>query len=187
MKSILLLAAAASLFATSALAGETINVGPFRAIELRGGGHVTLHHGDQQRVTLNAGSTQYTSFTIEDGQTLVIDACNHSCPNGEYDLRIDIATPDIRGVAIEGGGEIDGSADLPAGTLSAAVNGGGRIDMRAVHAGAVNAAVSGGGHILIFAGDRLHAAVSGGGRIEYWGNPQVTSAISGGGDVRQGS
>ncbi|MGN6514458.1 MAG: GIN domain-containing protein [Rhizomicrobium sp.] len=187
MKSVFLLAAAISLFATSALGGETIAVGPFRSVELRGGGQVTIHRGDSQRVTLNRGSEQYTSFRIEDGNRLVIDACNTSCPNGEYDLRIDLATPDIRGVAIEGGGEIDGAADLPARNLSAAVNGGGRIDMRSVHAETVNAAVSGGGHIQIFATDKLRAAVSGGGRIEYWGNPQVSSAISGGGDVRQGS
>ena len=65
--------------------------------------------------------------------------------------------------------------------------GGGHIDMRAVHADTVDAAVDGGGHIQVYAANALHAAVSGGGRIQYWGNPQVSSAISGGGDVRQGS
>lgn len=187
MKPMLLLAAAASLFATSALAAETISVGPFRSVELRGGGHVTLHRGDAQRVVLDQGSTQYTSFRIEDGDKLVIDACNHDCPNGNYDLRIDIATPDIHGVAISGGGEIEGTADLPAHSLAAAVDGGGRIDMQAVHADTVNAAVNGGGHIKLFAQSTLHAAVSGGGLIQYWGNPHVSTAISGGGDVRQGS
>jgi hypothetical protein len=67
------------------------------------------------------------------------------------------------------------------------VDGGGRIDMRAVHADSVDAAVSGGGHIKVYASRDLRAAVSGGGRIEYWGNPHISSAISGGGDVRQGS
>jgi uncharacterized Zn ribbon protein len=187
MKSILLLAAAASLIATAALAGETVNVGPFRAIELRGGGEVTVHRGDAQRVTIVAGSTQYTSFTMEDGQTLVIDACDRSCPNGEYDLRIDIATPDIHGVAVDGGGNIQVSGDLPLKRFAAAVNGGGNIDARAVHADTVNAAVNGGGKIKVYAGSDLHAAVSGGGLIQYWGNPHISSAVSGGGDVRQGS
>ncbi len=138
MKSLVLLAAATSLLATSALAGETVNVGPFRNIELRGGGQVALHRGTQP-------------------------------------------------VAVSGGGGITGSADLPVRNLNAAVEGGGHIDMRAVHADSANAAVNGGGHIQLYAAKSLHAAVSGGGRIEYWGNPQVTSAISGGGDVRQGS
>lgn len=187
MKSLVLFAAAASLLATSAFADETINVGPFRSVEVRGGGHVTLHRGAAQRVTLVKGTTQYTSFTIEDGRTLVIDACDHGCPSGTYDLEVDIATPDIGGVSVDGGGGITGSADLPTGNLNAAVNGGGHIDMRAVHADAVHAAVNGGGHIQVYAGSTLKAAVSGGGLIQYWGNPQVTSAISGGGDVRQGS
>jgi hypothetical protein len=187
MKSILLLAAAASLMVAPVLAGETVNVGPFRSIELRGGGQVFVHRGDTQRITLVAGSTQYTSFTIEDGQTLVIDACDRSCPNGNYDLRIDIATPDIHGVAVDGGGDIQGSGDLPTKRLSAAVNGGGNIDMRAIHADKVHAAISGGGKIKVYAGSDLHAAVSGGGLIQYWGNPHISSAISGGGDVRQGS
>ena len=90
-------------------------------------------------------------------------------------------------LGVDGGGGITGSADLPTGNLNAAVNGGGHIDMRAVHADAVHAAVNGGGHIQVYAGSTLKAAVSGGGLIQYWGNPQVTSAISGGGDVRQGS
>jgi len=187
MKSILFLAAAASLAATAATAGETIAVGPFRSIELRGGGQVYVHRGDQRRVTLVSGSTQYTSFTMEDGQTLVIDACDHSCPNGNYDLRIDIATPDLQGVAVDGGGTIVGAANLTASRLGTAVDGGGNIDMRAVHADAVNAAVNGGGKIKVYAGSTLHAAVSGGGLIQYWGNPRVSSAVSGGGDVRQGS
>ncbi|HEY5337154.1 MAG TPA: DUF2807 domain-containing protein [Rhizomicrobium sp.] len=187
MKSSLLPLAAALFATTSAFAGTVIPTAPFKSIELHGGGHVILHRGASQQVVLNAGSTQYTSFHIEDGNTLVIDACNNSCPNGEYDLAIDIATPDIGGVAIEGGGEITGSADLAASNLHAAVNGGGRIDMRAVHAQTADAAVSGGGHIQIYAERKLNAAVSGGGRIEYWGTPQLASAISGGGDIRKGS
>ncbi|MBS0272993.1 MAG: DUF2807 domain-containing protein [Proteobacteria bacterium] len=187
MKSLFLFATAASLLATSALAGETINVGPFRSVELRGGGHVTIHRGAAQRVTLINGTTQYTSFTIEDGQTLVIDACDRGCPSGDYNLDVDIATPDIGGVSVDGGGGITGSADLPTKRLNAAVDGGGHIDMRAVHADDVHAAISGGGHIQVYAASQLKAAVSGGGRIEYWGNPQVTSAISGGGHVSQGN
>ena len=187
MKSILLATALTTVFATAALADETIQTGHFRTVELRGGGHVTLHNGGDQRVVLQKGSTQHTSFRIEDGDKLVIDACNNSCPSGNYDLQIDIATPSISGVAISGGGEIDGSADLSAPHLSAAVEGGGRIDMRAVHADTANAAVNGGGRINLSVASRLNAAVNGGGLIQYWGNPKTSTAISGGGDVRQGN
>ncbi|HEX4535058.1 MAG TPA: DUF2807 domain-containing protein [Rhizomicrobium sp.] len=184
LPSLLFAATIAVPFAASAQ--TVIPVAPFKSVGLSGGGQVTLHSGPVQRVVLTAGSTQYTSFRNEDGN-LSIDACNSSCPSGEYVLRIDITTPDIEGVAVEGGGGIIGDAGLPAHKLDAAVSGGGHIDMRAVHADAVNAAVDGGGHIQVYAQSSLHAAVSGGGRIEYWGHPHVDTAISGGGDVRSGS
>ena len=166
MKSLVLLAAATSLLATSALAGETVNVGPFRNVEVRGGGHVTIHRGTAQRVTLVNGTTQYTSFTIEDGQTLVIDACDHGCPSGDYDLDVDIATPDIGGVSVDGGGGITGNADLPTKHL--------------------NAAVDGGGEIKLYADRHLDAAVNGGGAVLFWGHPSVSSAVEGGGTVSRG-
>lgn len=186
MRSVFLLAAAATLFATSAFAQQTIPVGHFQSIELRGGGHVVLHNGPAQRVTLANGSTQFTSFHVEDQGNLVIDACNDDCPH-QYDLRVDITTPEISGIAIEGGGEIDGAGDLHANHLNLAVNGGGHIDMRDVHVPTVEAAVNGGGHIETAPDSSLHAAVSGGGLIEYWGNPKVSSAVNGGGHVRQRS
>lgn len=187
MKSTLFLASAIALLVTPALAGTTIAVGPFRSVELHGGGHVAIHRGDAQRVTLDAGSTQYTTFRVEDGGSLVIEACgNASCPNGRYDLRVDIATPDLSGVAVDGGGQITGAADLPIHHLSAAVHGGGHIDMRAVQLSTANAAVEGGGHIQLSVSSSLHAAVNGGGLIEYRGHPRVSSAVNGGGNVRQG-
>jgi hypothetical protein len=186
MKSALLLSAAALFAASSAFAGTVVSTGPFKSIELRGGGYVALHNGAAQTVTLTAGSTQFTKFHIEDGDRLVIDTCNDNCPS-QYDLRIDIATPSIEGVAVDGGGEIAGGGDFQVSHFNAAINGGGRIDMRAVHAANVEAAVNGGGQIKVFADHGLNAAVSGGGLIQYWGNPQVSSAISGGGDIRRGS
>ena len=182
---LLIAAALAAVPLSAGLAQTIVPVGPFRSVELRGGGHVTLHNGPAQRVVLNAGNLQYTSFRNEDG-SLVIDACNNSCPNGRYDLEIDIATPRLDGVAVEGGGSIVGDPDLPVQNLHAAVKGGGLIDMRAVHAQTVDAAVEGGGHIQIFAQSSLRAAVSGGGHIEYWGHPNLATAISGGGDIRPG-
>ncbi|MBS0279250.1 MAG: DUF2807 domain-containing protein [Proteobacteria bacterium] len=186
MKSALFLAAAASLFATAAMAGETIPVGPFRAIQIHGGGSVLLHKGSTQHVTLTDGSTRYTSFYVDGDGTLQIDTCRHTCPQGTYKMQVDIDTPGISGVAIEGGGAVIGDADLPVTKFSAAVEGGGNIDMRAVHARDVHAAVEGGGHIQVYAGSHLTAAVNGGGVIEYWGKPELTTAVAGGGFVRAG-
>jgi hypothetical protein len=176
---------AAGLAAGVASAQTAVPLAHFSSIELRGGGHVVLRHGGQQRVTILKGSTQYTSFKMEGPDKLVIDACNSDCPM-QYDLEIDIVTPDVRAVAISGGGRVESAAGFPAqGAITAAVNGGGHIDLRSVAAENGTAAVDGGGHIEIRTSGHLTAAVNGGGRILYVGNPQVTTAIDGGGSVQR--
>jgi len=180
--------ATAALFALPLLmtgysfAGTNVPVAPFKSIGLRGGGHVILRHGTTQHVTLLKGSMQFTSFDIR-GNELTISACNTNCPS-HYDLEIDIVSPAIDGVAIEGGGAIKSQGDFPKqGKIAAAVSGGGAIDIRAMAADEVDAAVNGGGEIMTKPLHALHAAVNGGGEISYWGNPEVTSAVNGGGSV----
>jgi len=170
------------LMAAPSFAGTNVSVAPFKSVHLLGGGHVIFHHGATQHVTLVKGSTQFTRFEIH-GDELTISACNASCPN-HYDLEIDIISPDIEGVAIEGGGEIESRGDFPKqGKIGAAVAGGGSIDIRTMAADEVDAAVNGGGDIKTKPVRALHAAVNGGGDISYSGNPEVTSAINGGGSV----
>ena len=108
------------------------------------------------------------------------------CPRN-YSLQIRIESPQLPDVAIAGGGLIRAAAGFaPQGELSAAIDGGGKIDAGAVDAGEVSAAVNGGGQISVRARSSLSAAVNGGGEIRYSGNPQVSSAIHGGGAVHRG-
>ena len=166
--------------------GADIAAGAFDAVELRGGGHVMLRYGNTERVRLVEGSTAYTSFHVED-RTLVINACNDNCPD-RYELQIDITIPDIKAVAIDGGGHIESAPGFPAqNMITAAVNGGGHINLDNLNADNGTAAVHGGGHIQIHAKSMLTAAVDGGGAIRYTGNPRVTSAINGGGSIQAGS
>ncbi|MGD0145163.1 MAG: DUF2807 domain-containing protein, partial [Rhizomicrobium sp.] len=172
---ILAAAFAGGLVATAAVAQTTVPLANFDSIELRGGGHVVLSHGPQQQVTILKGSTQYTRFEMRDSHKLVIDACNSDCP-ANYDLEVEIVTPDIHAVAISGGGAIESAPGFPAqGSIAAAVDGGGKIDIRNVEAQNGTAAVNGGGHIEIRANGHLTAAVNGGGKIGYVGNPQVAT------------
>jgi opacity protein-like surface antigen len=171
------------LIATAASAQTTVPVGHFEGVELNGGGHIVLRHGDIQRVTLLKGSTQYTKFHIEDGKNLVVDVCDSNCPTF-YDLSIEITTPDIQSVGVNGGGSISTAAGFPAQrNLTAAIQGGGKIDTTSVDATAVSAAIQGGGELRVRAHNALTAAVNGGGDIRYAGSPHVTSAINGGGNV----
>jgi len=185
MRSYLPLFLAAFAASAPALATEVVPVPAFRSVQLRGGGEVSIRPGPVQRVTIVEGSSRITRFRVERDGKLRIDVCDGNCPR-QYRLRIDIQSPSAPDVAIAGGGLIRASAGFPAQRqLSAAVSGGGKIDMLAVLASNVNAAVNGGGLISVRAGSNLSAAVNGGGEVRYSGDPQVSSAIRGGGAVQR--
>jgi len=182
------LAACAS--APGAVAAQTgVPVGEFDAIELIGGGHVVIRHGSTHRVTLLRGDLQTSSIALGSGRgndrSLEIRACRRSCR--DYDLRVEIVTPDVEALAVTGGGTIDLEGPFPAQrSVALAVTGGGDIDARQLGAADVAAAVHGGGMIRTRPRSNLAASVSGGGAIVYSGDPEVTSSVQGGGSVSRG-
>lgn len=178
--------AAALVAAAPALATEIIPVSHFDAVELRGGGDVVVVPGPAERVTILDGSSRFTRIYVDHEGSLKIDTCNSDCPP-HYRLRVEVQSPRVPVLAVSGGGAIGVSSGFaPESKLVAAVSGGGSIDTRAVDAGDVTAAVNGGGELLVRARSALTGAVNGGGVVRYWGNPAVTSAIRGGGAVRPG-
>ena len=186
MRSILPLCAVALAASAPVLATEVVPTPQFHAIELRGGGIVTVVPGPAERITILEGSSQFTRMHVDRDGKLRIDTCNEQCPR-QYRLRIEIQSPRVPGLAISGGGMITTQAGFgPQPELSAAVNGGGRIDARAVAATNVSAAVNGGGEVLVRPRSSLSAAVNGGGHVRFWGNPRVSAAVHGGGAVSQG-
>jgi len=183
MRSIIALPAAALAIAAPLAAAQPVSVSAFRGVELRGGGHVMLRPGAVQRVILISGSTQITSFHVDRGGRLLIEACNTRCPR-DYKLLVEIQSPTVPNIGVSGGGQVvaaSGFARQP--RLVAAANGGGRVDLRAVQAASVTAAVNGGGHVSVGRSNTLMAAVSGGGLVQFRGDPQVTKAVQGGGAV----
>ena len=168
--------------AVPAVAAEVVAVPAFDSVQLRGGGSVVVRPGPQ-RVIIISGSTQFTELRVDHRGQLRIDACDGRCPRN-YDLRIEIHSPTVPDLAINGGGSIVAAPGFaPQGQLSAAVSGGGQIDARALAASKVSAAVNGGGEVLTGNSSSLSAAVNGGGLIQYSGNPHVSSAVRGGGAV----
>lgn len=153
----------------------------FAALELQGRGNVILRHGPIQRVRLVRGREDMLRFTA-DGDRLRIRACVADCP--DYEPEIEIITPHIAGVAVQGGGTIQARRGFPAQPLLvAAVSGGGLIHLGGIEAGQVDAKVSGGGTIKTHARNDLDATIRGEGSIVYWGNPAVVSSVRGGGVV----
>jgi hypothetical protein len=185
IRSILPLFALALVASVPAVASEVVPVPHFNAVELRGGGTVSVVPGPE-RVTILEGSARFTRIHVDRHGSLKIDVCSGECPR-DYRLRVVVQAPRVPVMAVDGGGAIDvggGFGAVPALTL--AVNGGGRIDTRAVDASDVTAAVNGGGQLFVRARAGLTGAVHGGGTIRYWGDPEVTSAINGGGSIRLG-
>ena len=183
----LLLTIAALIVAVSpgsrAAAQTAVSVPAVDSIALRGGGSVTVRPGAAQRVTRIRGNTQTTRFSVNRNGQLRIDACRTTCRN--YDLQIEIVTPQLDGAAIHGGGVIRAQGRFPdRGSLAVAITGGGVIDVSPIRAGSVAAAIRGGGAILTHARNSLLASVSGGGSIAYLGDPSVTQAVQGGGSVQ---
>jgi hypothetical protein len=169
-----------------AVAAEVVPVPPFDAVELRGGGNVVVVPGPQERVTILEGSSRFTHIHVDRPGSLKIDACDRDCPH-EYRLRVEIQSPRVPTLAVDGGGDINIAGGFaPERHLTVAVNGGGKIDTRAVDAADVTAAVNGGGDLFVRARSSLTGAVRGGGSVRYWGNPAVTTAVDGGGSVRPG-
>lgn len=186
MRSMIPLFAFAFAAGAPVVAAEHVPVPPFRSVELRGGGDVTLRAGPRQQVTIVEGSSAVSRIYVHRDGKLRIDACSYRCPR-HYRLRVEIQSPQVPDVAIAGGGAIRALGGFPAeGRIAAAVDGGGAIDLRSVEASDVTAAVNGGGVISVRPRARLTAAVNGGGDIRYWGNPEVTMAVHGGGTVRPG-
>ena len=186
MRSLLPMFALAAAVSAPVLAAETVPLPRFDSVELRGGGQIVIVPGPVQRVTLLEGSTQFTHFGLERAGQLKIDTCDERCPQF-YRMRVEIEAPAVPDLAISGGGIITVEGGFrPQSQLSVAVNGGGKIDSRAVDATSVSAAVNGGGEIAVHPRSTLSAAVQGGGNIRYSGNPQVSSAIDGGGHVGPG-
>ena len=186
MRSVFPLFAVALASAAPVLATEIVPVPAFSSVQLRSGGEVTVVPGPAQRVTIDEGSSRFTRLYVERNGQMKIDTCNERCPP-HYRMRIQIQSPRVPDLSVSGGGLINVQGGFRAqNELSTAINGGGKIDTRAVDAADVSAAVNGGGELLVRARSGLSAAVNGGGLVRYWGNPRVASTIHGGGAVSPG-
>jgi len=179
-----LLAAIVGAAAPLAAAAQTVMpTGRFTSVQLRGGGTISIRQGPVQRVTLVSGDPQVAGFDVDRDGQLIISSCRHTCWGNQH-LDVDIETPVLDGVRIDGGGHIVARGAFPAQrAVSAVIHGGGDIDMKDVPAQAASAAIHGGGKIQVAAQSSLSAEIFGGGSIRYLGQPAVSSSIHGGGTI----
>jgi hypothetical protein len=183
-------AAALLCFGAAALGQTTVPVGPFRSIEVNGGARLLVRHAAVPQVRILQGNARISNIHLADGQgggngKLIVDTCPNSCPIG-YRLIVQVDTPDVGGLGVNGDGRIDVAPGFPRrDSLAVGVNGKGRVDARAISAGQVSAGLNGDGEISLGRVDRLVAGLNGKGRILYRGHPRLTSGVRGGGRVEQ--
>lgn len=172
--------------ATPALAQTPFSVGPFRSVELHGGGEVILRHGSSQSVRLLEGNRECVSVTIEEGDRLVIEGPHGRC-RGDNQMTVEVITPEVEEVMVADGGILRSAGGFSSPKeLRGRVENGGVIDIRSIRADVVLAKVRQGGRILTRPESSLRARISQGGNITYWGNPDVQSSIDHGGAVTHG-
>ncbi len=183
-----LAALAACTFPLSSSASETVAVPRFKSIELHGGGHAILRHGERQRVTLIKGDPKIARIEVDGDGTLNLSPCKRTfgCP-WHSELDVEVVTPAIAAVSVHGGGQLEAKGNFPhQPSLAVSVHGGGEADLRAIAADTVTAEVHGGGDANVHAVKTLTASVHGGGDLHYWGHPSVMSDVHGGGSVESG-
>lgn len=167
------------------LAALAAQAAAFDRIALDGGGEVIVRRGARAEVVLREGDRAYSHVEIADGR-LSVRRCARHCPRG-YRLRVDVTAPAIAALAVSNGGRIRVDQGVPASEgLSARIEQGGAIDLRALRLGALAASVASGGQILARVDGTLDASVDQGGQILYWGRPRLRHAIRGGGVVAPG-
>jgi hypothetical protein len=164
----------------------SVEFAPFRSVELRNGSHAILRYGPTHRVTFLKGTPDHTQVTVSSGDRLVIDKCKRKCPR-EYELEIEIVTPEVVRLTVAHGGWIQSRGSFPRqAELGVTVDNGGTIDIRAMSVGSVTASVVSGGRILVKPLTAMVASVVEGGNITYWGDAPVTQSIEHGGVITRG-
>jgi beta-lactamase regulating signal transducer with metallopeptidase domain len=152
---------------------------PVETISMSGGGEIVVRYGRSHQVRMVRGSG--ANVSVSDGSLSV--QCTGNCGN----VSVEVTTPRVEALAIQGGGVIRVAGGFPRmPELALAIHGGGRIDARMLPATSVAAATRGGGTILTTAESDLAASTSGGGEIRYWGTQNVATSIQGGGHVTPG-
>lgn len=178
--------ALASLVSSAAVAEQVINMPPFRGIELHGGGEATLRHGERQRVVLIKGDPAIAEIRVTRGVDLILAPCRDTC-SGNHELKVEVTTPAISAISVNGGGDLKAADRFPRQrSLALAVHGGGDVDLRGIPAEDVSVEVHGGGEARVRAERSLAADVHGGGEVRFWGHPAVSSSTHGGGSVQSG-
>jgi uncharacterized protein involved in outer membrane biogenesis len=190
--------------------GETITqirtVGTFTSAQVNGSIEMHIIKGAEQKVEVKG----YSNLVNVVETNLVNNRLNIKFQDEFFNIRnnnvqVYITVPALDGAATNGSGGTSIEGFTNGGTISANVNGSGRITisnstydnavLEVNGSGEINAAglssknvdatIHGSGNIETTCSQVLKGSISGSGNIKYWGNPAVDVKISGSGRVKK--
>ena len=186
-------------------ATQTRSVAPFQRVTVNGSTDVNVRLGDRTSVVVHGGRTVIDDVRTEvrDGTLVVERTDDDTLTLGGDDLRVDVVVPRVDAAEVHGSGDLDvdldgrtvdaldlavqGSGDVHArgrvGTLHAAINGSGDLQLRSLRADDAAVSVQGSGDADLRVERALDATIDGSGDIDYAGDPEVRSDVAGSGDL----
>lgn len=182
------------------------SVANFSKIKLNGSGDVEIVPSNTQQVIISGYTNLLEVYEskVQNGELLLGYESRKNIRNDNIKVRIE--TPDIRGVNINGSGDVVINGFLQGTDLTTLINGAGRIRIQSsafnstsyningsgdIFAAVIpskntEANITGSGFIELNCSQNLKIRISGSGTIDYYGNPPATDiAISGSGVVRK--
>ncbi|BFG71272.1 head GIN domain-containing protein [Sediminibacterium sp. KACHI17] len=182
------------------------SVANFSKIKLNGSGDVEIVPSNTQQVIISGYTNLLEVYEskVQNGELLLGYESRKNIRNDNIKVRIE--TPDIRGVNINGSGDVVINGFLQGTDLTTLINGSGRIRIQSsafnstsyningsgdIFAAVIpskntEANITGSGFIELNCSQNLKIRISGSGTIDYYGNPPATDiAISGSGVVRK--
>jgi len=182
-------------------ASETRDVDAFSTVEFNGSGfaHIVVANERSVVVTADDNMLEHLRTSVEGGRLIL------GFELGSYDtrtpVRFEIRTPSLRGVAVNGSGDLSienldaetfdvgiaGSGSITAGgrcdELEASIAGSGDLELRDLQARAASVRIAGSGGALVHVTESLAVDIAGSGDVRYSGSPRVTKSIAGSGTV----
>lgn len=169
---------------------ETRTVASFNKIELDGSSDIYITQDSVQSLVIEAEENILKILETEvSGSRLNIGFEKHRCVWKHEPIKVYITMPDLKGVSIDGSGDVYVQGHFDLGDVDLDIDGSGNIHMGDVSASSIGMSISGSGDAT-FSGpttvEYFDISIDGSGKVKAFGLPanHVTVDIDGSGDCK---